>query len=167
MVIRKYVDSTSGWTSGRYLIQYWLGECTWNGPEPHMNAFTLNSPLTDTSYSIDIEITNNDTNNSLSGIPNLQIVMNSTRFPLSNLCPDAFDYSNIDPEDSVTLTATIEPGSVSGQLFTFGIETTNLSGTENFSIRVISSDIFTGWMQQYSLNKIVKKYNSSTSKWGT
>lgn len=161
MDVNQYVNSTAGWISSNGMHPYCLGEYTFNGPIPMGVEFYLDNYLSDPSYSIDIEITNNDTSNSLQGIPDLEFLINGQNFRLSDFCPDAYNYFQIDPEDSVTLTATIDTQRTGGNIHNFGIYTGFLMGTENFSIRVISLDIFTGWMS-ITPYTTVKVYDSGS-----
>lgn len=167
MDVNQYYNSTVGWLSSNGIHPYCLGEYTFNGPRPAGENFSLDNYLTDPSYSIDIEITNNDTIDLLQGIPDLVIIINGFDYRLSDFCPDAHNYYSIGPEDSVTLTATIVTQNVGGgYIQDFGINTNFFMGTENFSIRVISPDIFTGWMQRYDYGD-VKEYDSNSGSWET
>lgn len=148
MLLEQYYGSQTGWLDWNHIFTYSLGEYTWNGIRPsgeQPTAFQLDNSLMGT-YSIDIEITNNDTIDTLEGIPNLVILINNQNVSLSQICPDAWDYYAIDPEDSVTLTATLDAMNYGGHIDIFGVDTYALNGTSDCSVRVISSDIFTGWM---------------------
>ena len=160
MRLKQYFGSPTGWLEDNFIYTYCSGEYTWNnklksGEQP--SIFQIDTPLFGT-YSIDIEITNNDTtNNILQDIPNLGIIINGQNFNLGDICPDAWSYYAINPEDSVTLTATLDAMYYGGQIYSFGIDTSPLFGTPNdsdFSVRVISSDIFTGWMQRFSYTDV-------------
>lgn len=160
MRLEQYFGSPTGWLEDNFIYTYCSGEYTWNnklksGEQP--SIFQIDTPLFGT-YSIDIEITNNDTtNNILQDIPNLGIIINGQNFNLGDICPDAWSYYAINPEDSVTLTATLDAMYYGGQIYSFGIDTSPLFGTPNdsdFSVRVISSDIFTGWMQRFSYTDV-------------
>lgn len=147
MLLENYFNSTSGWIESNYIYIYCSGEYTWNGGE-QPTIFQLDNPLTDPSYSIDIEITNNDTQNLLHRIAELNVLINGQNVRLADICPDAYSHYTLLPEESVTLTATLDPMQYPGGIQSFGIDTGNLDGTSDFSVRVVSFDIFTGWMQR-------------------
>ena len=149
MMLEKYLNSTTGWLEDYYIYTYCLGEYTWHGirqsGEPTM--FQLHDYLFDPSYSIDIVITNNDTENALERIPDLIVLINGQDVRLDQICPDAYNYYMLNPEESVALTATLDNMQF-GSIFSFGIDTQDLWGSTDFSVSVVSSDIFTGWLQR-------------------
>lgn len=161
MILENYYPSPTGWLESNYIYIYCSGEYTWNGIRPsgeRPTTFYLDNPLTDPSYSIDIEITNNDTENALQDIPNLTVLINGQNVRLGDICPDAYIYSTLMPEESANLTATLDTSQfMPSEIYQFGIDTGSLFGTPNdsdFSVRVISPDIFTGWMQRNNYTDI-------------
>lgn len=168
MLVENYYPSPTGWLQSNYIYTYCLVEYTWHnklayGEQP--TAFMLDNPLTDPSYSIDIEITNNDTTvNILERIPELVVLINGRNVQLGDICPEAYNYYLLYPGESVTLTATLDSMNYGGIIDIFGIDTGYLWGSPNdpdCSIRVISPDIFTGWMRR-SDYKDVRVYDNGS-----
>ena len=168
MLVENYYPSPTGWLQSNYIYTYYLVEYTWHnklasGEQP--TAFMLDNPLTDPSYSIDIEITNNDTtDNTLQGIPRLFVLINGQNVQLGDICPEAYSHYSLRPGESVTLTVTLDIMNYGGIIDRFGIDTGDLWSSPNdsdCSIRVISPAIFTGWMRR-SDYKDVRVYDNGS-----
>lgn len=157
MMLEQYFNSTTGWLGNDSIYTYCLDEYTWHGIRQYgeqPTIFQLPNPLPGPSYSIDIVITNNDTVNSLENIPNLDIMINGQDVGLGQICPDAYNYYSLMPEESVTLTATLDTMRFGGIIYNFSLDVQSLWGSTDFSVCVVSPDIFTGWMERNNYTDI-------------